>query len=52
MKKTYDTPKLTTHGTVEELTKAEGISSAQDAILFGGQLYGGYTDGSRDIILP
>ena len=51
MKNTYETPKLIVHGTVEELTNALGVSSAQDALIIAGQPYGGYTDGSSDIIV-
>jgi len=51
MKDTYETPQLVVHGTIEELTNAAGVSSAQDALIIAGQPYGGYTDGSSDIIL-
>jgi hypothetical protein len=52
MKRTYETPKITILGTIEEITQAFGSSSATDTIYFGGAAYGGFT-GSRDgIVVP
>jgi hypothetical protein len=49
MKRTYETPKITVLGTIEEMTQAFGSSSATDTIYIGGTPlpYGGFT-GSRD----
>ena len=53
MKKTYETPKLVVHGTVENLTNVLGASSATDTLFIAGQPFGGgFTDGSSDLRLP
>jgi hypothetical protein len=36
MKRTYETPKITILGTIEEITQAFGSSSAADALYIGG----------------
>ena len=52
MKKTYETPELTVHGTVEELTQAFGSASAQDTIIYGSFSFPG-SGGSQDgIVIP
>ncbi len=49
MKKAYNAPKLTIHGSVEEITQAFGQTSTSDTIFFNGQpLVGFSTTGSRD----
>jgi hypothetical protein len=52
VKKTYNPPKLTVHGTVEEITKFFGSSSATDTVYVGGTpLFNGA--GSQDgTIIP
>jgi hypothetical protein len=55
MKKTYEKPKITVLGTIEEITQAFGSSSAADVIYFGGQPLPTLmpTHGSQDgIVVP
>ena len=57
MKKEYNTPELTEHGDVEEITQAFGPSSVKDTVFVGGaNIPGGTTitgTGSRDgIVVP
>ena len=40
MKKSYETPTLIVHGSVEDLTQALGDSSASDYIVIGGRSFG------------
>jgi hypothetical protein len=52
MKDTYETPKLTVHGTVNEMTQAFGASSAADTIIYGQFTFPG-NGGSQDgIVVP
>jgi hypothetical protein len=52
MKKTYETPELTVHGTVEDLTQALGSSSAADYVIIGGRSFGHpLLDGSQDFVI-
>ena len=48
MKIKYEAPKLTVHGTVEDMTQFFGSSTATDTLFFAGRPYGsglGSTDG-------
>jgi hypothetical protein len=52
MKKTYETPKLVIHGTVEEMTQAFGSASATDTIIYGSFSFPG-NGGSQDgVVIP
>jgi len=52
MKKAYETPKVIVHGTVEEMTRAFGTSSAADTIIYGSFSFPG-NGGSQDgIVVP
>jgi hypothetical protein len=52
MKKTYETPKVTVLGTIEEITQAFGSSSATDTIYYGSLTFPG-NGGSQDgIVVP
>ncbi|HXG19020.1 MAG TPA: lasso peptide [Methylomirabilota bacterium] len=52
MKKTYETPKLIVHGTVEEITQAFGAATAADTIIYGSFSFPG-NGGSQDgIVVP
>jgi len=48
MKNTYETPKLTVHGTVEDMTQFFGSQSATDTLYIAGQPYGNGYPGSQD----
>ena len=53
MKQTYETPKLSIHGTVEQMTQMMGSSSASDAIIWGNLTFDppGF-NGSQDLVIP
>jgi hypothetical protein len=52
MKKTYETPKLVIHGTVEGMTQAFGSAAAVDTIIYGSFSFPG-NGGSQDgIVVP
>jgi hypothetical protein len=52
MKKTYETPKVTVLGAIEEITQAFGSSSATDTIYYGSLTFPG-NGGSQDgIVVP
>jgi len=48
MKKTYETPQLFVHGTVEDITQFFGSQTASDTLYVAGQVYGDGYSGSRD----
>jgi hypothetical protein len=54
MKQVYETPKLSIHGTVEQMTQLMGNSSASDAIIWGNITFDppGLDLGSQDLIVP
>lgn len=43
MKKAYNAPKLTIHGSVEEITQAFGQTSTSDTVFFNGQPLVGFS---------
>jgi len=48
MKDTYETPKLTVHGTVEDITQFFGNQNATDTLYLAGRVYGNGYSGSQD----
>jgi hypothetical protein len=52
MKKSYNTPKLTIHGTMDEITQAFGNSPATDTIYIGGKPFGSSTGSVDGDIVP
>lgn len=52
MKKTYTTPKLIIHGTVDEITQAFGPASVQDTIFFGGTPIAHGTGSQDGVVVP
>jgi hypothetical protein len=54
MKQAYETPKLITHGTVEQMTQLIGSQSASDAIIWGNLVFDppGLDIGSQDLVIP
>jgi hypothetical protein len=52
MKKSYESPKLIVHGTLEEMTHALGSASASDLIIWGSFSFDPpIINGSRDLRL-
>lgn len=52
MKKSYTTPKLTIHGTVDEITQAFGSSQTNDTIYFGNSIFGTHNGSQDGTIVP
>ena len=51
MKRKYQSPKLTVHGSIETLTKATGSTPTADGVFVNGEPLSIPTDGSNDIII-
>ena len=53
MKQPYETPKLTVHGTVEQMTQLIGSTNASDSIIWGNIIFDppGFDNGSQDWII-
>jgi len=53
MKQPYETPKLTVHGTVEQMTQLIGSANASDSIIWGNIIFDppGFDNGSQDWII-
>ncbi|MEM8808779.1 MAG: lasso peptide [Cyanobacteria bacterium P01_G01_bin.38] len=50
MKKSYISPKLSVHGSVEQLTQVIGTDATADVLIISGEVLD--TDGSQEIIVP
>ena len=49
MKKTYNTPQITVHGSVEEITQAFGPSPQKDTVIIGGANVQGEISGTGSV---
>ena len=52
MKESYETPMLTVHGTVEEMTQAFGAAAAADTIIYGQFTFPGNGGSVDGIVIP
>ena len=51
MLKTYTTPEMIVHGSIEELTEINGAEAVRDTLIFNGQVIA-ESDDSQSIELP
>jgi hypothetical protein len=52
MKEAYTQPRLTVHGTIEQMTQLFGPSSASDSLIIGSLVFGPLPLGSEDLVIP